>query len=244
MNLRRLGYLLCEFLWPRFCPVCRKRTDRPSGVVCSHCLMRLPFVEQHEGCCRVCGRPVEEVKTDFLCEDCKIHKPRFDRAATALYYTGIARAMVQNYKYNGHVWLAEDFGSFLEAAAYARFDVEAIDCVLPMPVTVLHRILRGYNQSSYLAKQVARRLQKPYLKGVLVRRGHSKRQAGLSEEERRKNVKDTFTVRRASGIQGRTLLLVDDVLTTGSTLSEAADVLKKAGARQVLALTLARSFKN
>lgn len=206
--------------------------------------MRIQFVEQHEGCCRVCGRPVEELKYDYLCNDCRVYKPHYDRAATALYFADEARRLVLNFKYNGRFWLLEDFCDWLEGAACARYALEDVDIVLSMPITLWHRLGRGYNPSALLAKKLAKRMKKPYYGTILARKGHPKRQAGLSEEERRENVKGTFKVRKASLIQGRTVLLVDDVMTTGSTLSEAAKALKAAGARVVLTLTLARSFKS
>lgn len=234
---------ILDALWPRQCPICDKPSDRPARHICSSCLMRLDFVEQNEGCCRVCGRPIEELKADYLCEDCRVHKPKYDRAATALNFTGAARKLVTGFKYNAHIWLLEDIVDWLEGAAMARFDLGAADFVVPMPTTLLHRLDRGYNPSALLARHLSKRIGKPYLKGILLRRGHPKRQAGLSEDDRRKNVKGTFRVRKGDVLRGKTVLLVDDVLTTGSTLSEAAKELKAAGAKCVLALTLARSFK-
>ncbi len=232
-----------NLLWPRVCPICGKLSDRPERYVCSACLMRIDFVEQDEGCCRVCGRPVEELKTDYLCEDCRVYKPKYDRAATAVNFSGAARKLVTGFKYNTHLWLLEDFVDWLEGAAMARYDLSAADIVLPMPTTLFHRLDRGYNPSALLARHLAKRIGKPCLSGILKRKGLPKRQAGLSEEDRRENVKGTFRVRKENLIKGKTILLLDDVLTTGSTLSEAAKELKNAGARQILALTLARSYK-
>lgn len=232
-----------DFLWPRICPICGKPSDRPERYVCSACLMRVNFVEQDEGCCRVCGRPVEELKADYLCEDCRVYKPKYDRAATAVNFTGAARKFVTGFKYHTQLWLLQDFVDWLESAAMARYNLNAVDILLPMPTTLLHRLDRGYNPSAFLARHLAKRIGKPCLSGILKRKGHPKRQAGLSEEDRRENVKGTFRVRKEELIKGKTILLLDDVLTTGSTLSEAANELKKAGAKCVLALTLARSYK-
>lgn len=205
--------------------------------------MQINFVEQHEGCCRVCGRPVEELKYDYLCSDCRVYKPHYDRAATALNFTSEARRLVLNFKYNGYLWLLEDFCDWLEGAACARYTLEDVDLLLSMPITLWHRMDRGYNPSALLAKRLAKRLKKPHYTSVLARKGHPKRQAGLNEEARRENVKDTFKVRNAALIQDKIVLLIDDVMTTGATLSEAAKTLKEAGACVVLTLTLARSFK-
>jgi len=131
---------------------------------------------------------------------------------------------------------------FLEAAVRARFDVAAVDVVLPMPTTWFHRMDRGYNPCVYLARQLARRIDRRLDARVLARQGSPRRQSDLAADERFENVKGTFAVRRAEWIRGRTVLVVDDILTTGATLSEAAKTLKAAGAARVWAATLARSI--
>ena len=151
--------------------------------------------------------------------------------------------MVNRFKSHQGLWLRDDFTDWLEAAARARFDVAAIDAVLPMPVTLWHRLDRGYNQSAYLARELARRLDRRCEEGVLRRCGHPRRQAGLSEEERIENAKGTFVARRAERVRGRTVLVVDDIMTTGATLSDCARSLKEAGAWRVWCLTVARSIR-
>jgi ComF family protein len=110
-----------------------------------------------------------------------------------------------------------------------------------MPATVVHRLLRGYNQCDALAKNLARRIGRKYLSNVVRRSGFPRRQSGLDADERRENAKGTFRVIRPEAVRGRTLLVVDDVLTTGSTLSECALTLKASGAERVWCVTLAKS---
>ena len=145
------------------------------------------------------------------------------------------------------VWLRDDFVDWMEAAARTRFVVSRIDVVVPMPSTLLHRIDRGYNQCDCLARALAKRLGRPYDARALRRVGSPRRQGGLSEEERRTNVVGTFACRRSfargeSG-EGATVFVVDDIMTTGSTLSECARELKRAGAARVWCLALARSLR-
>lgn len=230
-------------IWPRACEVCGRPADRPGRHVCSDCLNRIPFVAQ-DGCCSVCGRSVEGLAGEYLCEDCsKRDRPRFDRAGSAIRYEAEAREMVNRYKSHQALWLRDDFADWLEAAARARFDVAAIDAVMPMPVTLWHRIDRGYNQSAYLARELARRIDRRCEEGVLRRCGNPRRQAGLAEEERMENAKGTFAARRAERVRGRTVLVVDDIMTTGATLSDCARALKEAGAWRVWCLTVARSIR-
>ena len=205
--------------------------------------MRLPVAPQ-TGCCRVCAKAVAGNEGEYLCEECERHPPAYDRAACALRFEGRARDMLLDFKFNRHIWLTEDFTDWLEAAVRARFDVSAIDVVLPMPTTLFHRWDRGYNQAELLSSALAKRLDRRHDGRVLSRKGKPKRQSSLSESDRRENVKGTFAVRRPEWIRGRTVLLVDDILTTGSTMSAAAAALKAAGAAQVLAATLAHSTRS
>jgi ComF family protein len=202
--------------------------------------MRLPFIPV-DGCCRRCGCDVHRLDGEFLCEDCRVHRPRFDRSASALRFEGDARKMLVDFKFNRHLWLRDDFTDWLEAAARARFKVEEIDLVLPVPMKFFRRIDRGYNQCGILASALSRRLGIPAAGRILRRTGSPARQSSLSEDERRENVKGTFLVRNAQAVSGKTVLMVDDVMTTGSTLSECAGVLKEAGCERVWCLTLMRS---
>ena len=237
-----LGKLL-DVVWPRACEICGQKVDRPGRHVCSDCLMRLPFVPT-DGCCRKCGRDVPGLDREFLCEDCRTHNPGFDRVASALRFENEARQMMLDFKFNRHLWLREDLVDYLEGIARARFKVGEIDLVLPMPTTLWHRMDRGFNQCDYLAKALAKRLERPFAKHAVRRVGSPKRQGGLKEDERRTNVVGTFAVRKPDFVDGRTVLVVDDIMTTGSTLSECAKTLKAAGAVRVWAVTLCRSLRD
>ena len=182
---------------------------------------------------------------EFLCEDCRRPSthPAFDRAGSAVSFDAIPRQMILNYKFDHSLYLLADFTDWLEAVLRVRFDSAAIDLVLPMPITPLHRWNRGYNQSSYLAKNLAKHIDRRYGAGLLRRVGNPKRQGGLDEDARRANVRGTFAVRNPSLLRGRTILLVDDVMSTGATFSEAAATLKSAGAARVWCISLARSVR-
>ena len=237
-----LGKIL-DVIWPRDCEVCGRRVDRPGRHVCSDCLMRLPFVPT-DGCCRKCGRDVPKLDREFLCEDCRTHRPHFDRVASAFRFDAEARQMMLDFKFNRHLWLRDDLVDALEGIARARLKVDEIGLVLPMPTTLWHRADRGFNQCDYLAKPLAKRLGRPFAKHAMKRIGSPKRQGGLDEEERRTNVEGTFAVTRPDLVTKRTVLVVDDIMTTGSTLSECARTLKAAGAAKVWAVTLCRSLRD
>jgi ComF family protein len=207
-----------DLVWPRRCEVCGQPVDRESRYVCADCLNRVPFVRPEDG--------VYEIKD----------------AASAVRFECETRQMVLDYKFNRHLWLRDDFADWIEAAALARFDVAAVDLVVPMPTTVRHRLDRGYNPCDLLARELARRIRRACLR-VLARKGKFQRQGSLTEEERIENVKGTFAVRRPELVRGRTVLVVDDIMTTGATLAECAKTLREAGASRVWSVTLARSVR-
>jgi len=203
--------------------------------------MRIPFVPV-DGLCRRCGRDAVGLDGEFLCEDCRTFRPAYDRVASAARYEDDARELVNAFKFRNAVHLRDDLVDFLEGACVTRFKTSEIDLVVPMPSTFAHRFWRGYNQCAYLARELARRLGRPYRAAVLKRVGRPKKQGGLREEERRTNVLGTFAVRTPAAVRGRCVLVVDDIMTTGSTLAECARTLKAAGAKKVWAATLARSL--
>jgi ComF family protein len=163
-------------------------------------------------------------------------------AASAVRFECETRQMVLDYKFNRHVWMRDDFVDWIEAAASSRFDLPAVDLVVPMPTTVRHRLDRGCNPCELLASELARRIRRA-CRRVLVRQGDFERQGGLDEEARMENVKGTFAVRHPEFVRGRTVLVVDDIMTTGATLAETAKTLKEAGASRVWSVTLARSVR-
>ncbi len=236
---------ILDFIWPRTCAICKRPVDRAGRFVCWDCLGRLPFIAT-DGCCRVCGRAIEGTEgVDFRCEDCRRRLPSFDRAGSALYFDAEARQLLLEFKSDKmrHIWLARDLVDWLEAMTRARFDSAAVDLVLPMPSTVYHRLDRGYNPSAILARDLAKRLDRKFDATILARQGRPQRQAELTEEKRRQNIIGTFAVRKPEFVRGRTILLVDDIMTTGSTLSECARTLKVAGAWRVWCVTVARSVR-
>ena len=232
-----------DILWPRRCELCGGESDRPGSHVCSDCIDRIPFIPA-TGVCRVCSRHVEGASGDFLCGDCSgAFAPEFDIAVSAVRYEGKVRDALHGFKFDGRLHMMKDFAEWMAAALRARLDVAEIDLIVPVPVTAWRRMDRGFNQSEYLAADVARSIGRRCEKRALARTGRPRRQSGLSEEERRENAKGTFAVRKAALVRGRTVLVVDDIMTTGSTFSECARVLKEAGAWRVWCLSLARSVR-
>lgn len=238
---------LKDLLWPRRCELCGREADRPGRYVCSDCLMRLPF-NPVQGICSKCGRPAEGFDRDFLCEDCRHSPPSFDRAAASLRFEDDTRRLVSAFKSRSAIHLAGDIADIMEGTIRSRFNVELIDAIVPVPSTIVHRLLRGYNQCGLIASELSRRLAKPSIR-LLKRIGFPKRQAELREKERKENAAGSFAALASISShlpdpQSSTLLVVDDVMTTGSTLGECAKVLKDCKVGTVWTAALAHTYRD
>ncbi len=177
---------------------------------------------------------------DFVCGACHQLRPAFDRACSASPFRGVARDLILALKYARATWLCPDLVDLLHGCLAARLDVAAIDTVVPVPLHPARLRARTYNQSELLAHELARRLPAACQADLLDRVRNTPSQTRLGAAARRANIQDAFAVRDPGWVRGRTLLLIDDVMTTGATLHEAARVLKRAGAWQVWAATVAR----
>lgn len=191
--------------------------------------------------CRTCALPVEiDLGADTRCAACTAAPPAWSRAAAPLAYDDTTRPMILGLKHAGHRdrlrlagrWMTDAAGDMLETA----------DRLVPVPLHPMRLAARGFNQSLWLAASVSRASGVPLATHWLKRKRRTPSQSGLNARARARNVQGAFHVpeRRHAGIRGRRLVLVDDVYTTGATLSACARELKRAGAANVDILVLAR----
>ena len=171
-----------------------------------------------------------------LCTVCRESMANFDACYSFGSFEGTLQKLIHLFKYGKIESLALPLSRLLIQALPLD---EKFDLVLAMPMHWRKQWERGFNQAELLARPVARRLRMP-LSANLRRARHTKSQAGLSETERRENLRGSFQVKRPGQLAGKRILLIDDVFTTGATLRAASAALKKAGAARVSALTLAR----
>ena len=237
MNAARNAFVRAlDELWPRRCESdgCGRRVDRPGRLICSACFDAMPFAAGPA--CMKCGRTFPGADScEFTCEACARARGHLDRACHAADYAGPLPALVKTFKYGNGWWLAPDLADMVEGAVRSRLPWREIDAVVPVPLHALRLRARGYNQAWLIASELAERLDRAALEHGLARTRDTGHQARLSRAERTENVKGVFAAERPELVRGRTLLLVDDVSTTGSTLEDCARALKDAGAAQVWA---------
>ena len=210
----------CDRPGTRWCEVCQNSVRVLNGVVCD-----------------VCGLPQDKPGS---CSACLAGRPRFRSLRAWVIFEEPIQSAVHKLKYRRDLSIGDAI-----AAAMLPFVNElgwAIDLVVPVPLGKQRLRERGYNQVAMIAKPLAMGLGLQYSAHTLVRRKETRSQVGLSREERHKNVHEAFQAN--SGVTGKIVLIMDDVSTTGSTLSSGAEALLTAGAKDVYALTVARALSH
>lgn len=216
------------------CSLCSNSIQQVSEPVCVRCGVHLPFGGMH-------------------CFFCRKEKRYFTFVRSAGNFTGALREMVHQLKYSGKDYLSKELARVLLDGWKRYPELKDAEMVIPVPLHPSALRERGYNQAELLARSFVSLLQETpslhplrdgerIVKNVLVRKKKTQSQTLLNREERNLNVTDAFAVQEQEvhKIKGKIVLLIDDVCTTGATLNECAKVLKKAGAKRVSGLTLAR----
>ncbi|NOZ06207.1 MAG: ComF family protein [Chloroflexi bacterium] len=233
MNLRhhwiKTQKTLLDLLFPPRCVHCRKT----GALLCPSCLDHItPFAGP---VCPTCSRALPSRKS--TCGFCRAHPPEFDRLRAVAPFDGPLRRAIHVLKYNNLRDLANPLGDLLldvwEAQTFSA------DMIVPVPLHQTREQERGYNQSTLLAERLAQRTGLPVVEQALRRTRQTPPQVGLSARERWLNVQGAFEASPAH-VAGHRPLLIDDVLTTGATLSACAHTLREQGAQAVYGLTLAR----
>lgn len=237
-GLARLAELL---VFPSFCRLCREPLDRAGEkIVCSACLEKLG--PRRGPVCPVCGRFLQGGSDDHLCARCLGQAPAFSRHRSCGVYGGILKDVILLFKYRRGAPLSRPLARYAEDCLGSDGPLwQDAEALVPVPLHPARRRERGFNQARLLARDLAALRGLDVITGALIKTRNVPAQAGLRAAEREKNVRGVYAVRRPDRVRGRTLVLIDDVTTTGATVRECARVLAEAGARDVRAITLAQA---
>jgi len=227
---------LLELFFPRFCLLCQKDYNPPTTS----------------------SRPDKsgQAPGNYLCEDCRAileisssHQKYSTKSFNDLYFAlpyqnPLVKNLIQRFKYEPFIKELSESLSSLIIEHFQLIEKPLTDffyfILIPIPLKEKRLRWRGFNQAEEIAKKLAKFLNLPIYNDVLIKIKETLPQVELSDEERRENIKGTFFCQNKNKILGKKILLVDDVYTTGSTLEEAARVLKEAGAREVIGIVVAR----
>jgi ComF family protein len=243
----RLDWLV-DWLYPPRCRACSGTIHgRDAEYFCGDCWPQIRLVA-HPLCNR-CGRPFPDARgDDHQCAACLTRAPYFARARAWGCYPReeIAdhplRQVVQKFKYGRKVSLGKPLGRLMAEGCQEFLKACHMDLIIPVPLHPKRLRWRGFNQSLLLARQVGRMVQVPVDPFLLYRNRETPPQTQLTEEERRKNVRGAFAIDGGKPLKEKSVLLVDDVYTSGATVNECSRVLVQGGAREVHVLTLARTI--
>jgi len=236
-------------LFPSDCKLCRTPLNNISRIpVCTECLHAIQPVRAPQ--CVICGDRLASAQLlvgDGRCHGCRDFEPEFDRAMSFGEYESGLRGLIHLLKYESVLPVASVLGDMLASVVKELLPAcgDSLALVVPVPLHKSKRRDRGFNQAELIVRAAVKRLPKrvELASEVLVRQRATISQVGLTREQRIENMRDAFRVRDRQQVRGRIVILVDDVMTTGTTLSECARVLKKAGAERVFAATVARAFQ-
>jgi competence protein ComFC len=210
----------CEKVGQRWCSDCQQKIERIQGTICA-----------------CCGEPSNSSE---VCRSCKGHPVHFSALRSFGIFSGPLREALHTLKYQHNIGIGESLSKHLiEIYNDLNWDV---DLVAPVPLGKQRLKERGYNQSSLLGIPFAYAIQKPYRADILQKARETLSQVSLSRSERRQNVAGAFKANERQ-VRGKVILVIDDVTTTGSTISACAQALCEAGASAVLGLTLARAVQ-
>lgn len=239
MNIRTIWHhsqtarqQLLDILFPLRCAGCQ----RSGHVLCPTCIAQIqPLLSPF---CKLCGGPLSPYGA---CKNCQYHPSKLSGQRAVSLYQEPLRGCIHALKYDGNIRLAEPLGLLL-AQAYTHYGMQA-DLLIPVPLHSVRQQQRGYNHASLLAEVCSAQLGVPMNDSILVRHRATVAQVDLHPRERYQNVAGAFACASASAsseLNGRRIVIIDDVSTTGATLEACAAPLFAAGAREVWGLVLAR----
>jgi len=218
-----------DWFYPPSCCSCEKI----GKLVCDDCYSNLQTSSINA--CKFCGEPL---KKSGICLNCQTHSPHFHKLRFLGYFTGPLRDAVHSLKYQRNLGLGEFFS--IPLSQVIQREKWQIDLITAVPLNKKRLKERGFNQAEILAKPVARKLGILYASNLIRRIKDTNSQVGLSLQERHDNMTGAF-ISTPSLVKNKTILIIDDVATTGSTMDACAKALMDAGTKKVFDLTLAKT---
>ena len=230
---------VASLFYPALCVICH------APVAGAHYVCQACFDKAHRivaPFCAKCSEPFSgAINGEFTCANCAHRALAFDAAVSAYRSRGVVRFVILQFKYNRQLHLRHPVAKWLQDAMNdVRLRHRNFDCIVPVPLHPARFRERGFNQADLLAKILGQRMNLT-LSRALERTRYTTTQTAFDRTDRMENLRGAFRLRKRIDMRGLQVLLVDDILTTGSTLSECARVLREAGALSVYAVTAARA---
>ena len=231
--IKTTGWMtLKEWIFPPRCIFCHRilPIERTERGICNDCLGGLPVITENS--CAHCGKPL--LTEQAICQRCETQRDIFHQGFGVFPYHKI-RKVIFDFKFQEHKNDGIVLGKIMARywKEYYGQLLEKTDILLPIPMFEKKKRQRGFNQAEILTETIAKELALEYACDVLMRVKNTVAQNRLKMEERKQNIKGAFSVEQAEKVEGKTVVLVDDIFTTGSTINECAKVLFRYGAKEV-----------
>jgi competence protein ComFC len=233
--INKVEYLI--FPGEGICVICKSPLKDLEEGICSDCISQIPTITKPY--CTKCGKPLSGNIRYEICNDCLLMSKRYflyNRSYGE--YNDVLRETIISYKYKNKKSLAYPLGTLM-LKTYNEQDWRLPQYIIPVPLSMKRMRHRGFNQAKLLSNVISQNTGIPVLERILMRTRATEHQTKLGKNERQENVKGAFKLIGDANIKGNTLLLIDDVYTTGATLNECSKVLIEAGASRIYSLTLA-----
>lgn len=222
-DLNKIKFMFEKFLnliFPNVCGFCNKINN---NSLCKSCELNLSKYEIN------CIKDYTNTKQKY-----------FDYLYCALKYENTVREKIIKYKFNENSYLYKTFAKIIIKNEKIYRFLKLYDIIIPVPMHKNKKAVRGYNQSELIAKEIARNMELEFDKNILIKEKNTNVQSTLTKIKRAENVKNAFLVEDNTKIKGKKVILIDDIYTTGSTVNECSKVLKKAGAKEICVVTIAK----
>jgi ComF family protein len=233
LRLRQLALRMLDELMPSACTLCGGKSH---DAICPRCCKQ--YANCYAARCTCCAIRLPECSQSTECGSCLARPPAFDLTFAASDYAPPIDQLLQALKFHAKLPLAKAFGRLLSELPVPR---HTADLIIAVPLSLDRLAERGFNQSLEIARALAQHWKLPLATNVCLRVKHTQTQASLPVHQRRVNMRNAFAVQNSQLIVGKRILLVDDVMTTGHTLNELADCLKRHGAAHVTNFVVART---
>lgn len=221
---------------PHRCVDCSVITGSDSSL-CPNCWKKYIFID--EPWCRICGSPFE-IETDSLCLSCLHKKPPYTKSRSLFKFNENSRLLIHKFKYHDRTYLVNFFASLL----YSKYKslIDEADIITCVPMHKMKRLFRLYNHSHMLAKEISKISGKEFIYEILHKSKYTKSQAFLSKLARKENLKGSIICKYPERACGKKIVLIDDVITTGSTINLCSRVLSSAGAKSISVISIAKTY--
>ncbi|MDE7339416.1 MAG: double zinc ribbon domain-containing protein [Lachnospiraceae bacterium] len=225
---------LLDFIYPRRCPVCDKAVKPFGSLICEECVPKIEYVKAPY--CQKCGKELKDRRAVF-CHDCAHRAHSYDRGMALFAYRSVADS-IYRFKYRGRQEYAAYYGERMARILGRRILALHPDALVPVPIHVAKKRQRGYDQAEALANEVGRLLHIPVETKLIKRVRKTKPMKDLSAQERQNNLKRAFKI-CYNDVKLDTIIIIDDIYTTGSTVDAMAQELRRAGIQNIYFAALA-----